>query len=102
MDAIKNVTYGFIDFEGQRLAELLTTTIIVFAAVVAFLAGYVLQDLTYTLYIGLSGAALTFVAVVPPWPIYNKDPLTWLPNSASSTKVVIQDIQEEMKGKKSQ
>lgn len=28
---------------------------------------------------GLAGAALTFLAVVPPWPFYNKNPQLWLP-----------------------
>jgi len=36
------------------------------------------QDIKLTLYIGLAGTALTFLAVVPPWPFYNKNPEPWL------------------------
>jgi signal peptidase complex subunit 1 len=37
------------------------------------------QDITLTLYIGLAGTLVTFLAVVPPWPFYNKNPEPWLP-----------------------
>lgn len=30
------------------------------------------------MYIGLSGTVLAFLAVVPAWPFYNQNPLTWL------------------------
>ncbi|CAD0019104.1 unnamed protein product [Aureobasidium pullulans] len=48
------------------------------------MVGFAAQDITYTLYILLGGAALTFVVCVPPWPIYNKDPVKWLPAKKSS------------------
>jgi signal peptidase complex subunit 1 len=47
--------------------------------IVAFLVGYFAQDIRMTLYVGLVGAALTFLVVVPPWPFYNKNPEGWLP-----------------------
>ncbi|RPB16382.1 hypothetical protein P167DRAFT_470492, partial [Morchella conica CCBAS932] len=65
------------DFEGQNLAESLTTTIIAFTGILAFIAGWVLSDLKYTVYVGLSGTTLAFLAVVPPWPMYNRNPLVW-------------------------
>jgi signal peptidase complex subunit 1 len=34
--------------------------------------------------VGLAGTALTFLAVVPPWPFYNKNPEGWLPASNAS------------------
>jgi signal peptidase complex subunit 1 len=37
------------------------------------------QDITLTLYIGLAGTTLTFLAIVPPWPFFNKNPEPWLP-----------------------
>ena len=43
------------------------------------------QDIKLALYIGLGGTVLTFLAVVPPWPFYNKNPEPWLsPHSAAS------------------
>lgn len=50
-----------------------------FAQVVAFLVGYVLQDIKLALFIALGGTALTFLVAVPPWPIYNRNPVKWLP-----------------------
>lgn len=47
--------------------------------VISFLAGYITQDLRYTLAAGAGGTLLTFLAVIPPWPFYNKNPAKWLP-----------------------
>ncbi|KAI4851102.1 hypothetical protein E4T44_02346 [Aureobasidium sp. EXF-8845] len=47
--------------------------------VIAFMVGFATQNIQYTLWILLAGAALTFVVCVPPWPFYNKDPVKWLP-----------------------
>ncbi|GAM83249.1 hypothetical protein ANO11243_012350 [Dothideomycetidae sp. 11243] len=47
--------------------------------IIAFIAGYITQNITYTLWLGLAGTALTFVAIVPPWPFFNKHPVSWLP-----------------------
>lgn len=45
----------------------------------AFIAGFALQNIYVTLWVGLGGAALTFLVVVPPYPFYNKSPERWLP-----------------------
>jgi signal peptidase complex subunit 1 len=47
--------------------------------IVAFIVGFVVKDLKYTVWIGLGGTALTALAVVPPWPMYNRNGLKWLP-----------------------
>ncbi|KAI5854951.1 microsomal signal peptidase 12kDa subunit [Tricharina praecox] len=85
MNAIQSAVDGFIDFEGQRLAELLTTVLLVASGIVAWIVGFVLGDLKFTVYVGLAGTALTFLTVVPPWPFYNKHPQRWLP--AGTTEV---------------
>lgn len=46
---------------------------------IAFIVGYIMQDIKLALYIGLGGTLLTFIAVVPPWPIFNQNPVGWLP-----------------------
>ncbi|KAF1981784.1 microsomal signal peptidase 12 kDa subunit [Aulographum hederae CBS 113979] len=79
LEKARDVFEGQIDFEGQRLAEYLTQGILTLVGAVAFLYGYFTQDIYMTLWIGLAGTALTFVAVVPPWPFFNKHPLQWLP-----------------------
>lgn len=47
--------------------------------IIAFIVGYLQQDIYLTLWVGLGGTALTFLAVVPPWPAYNENPEKWLP-----------------------
>ena len=47
--------------------------------IIAFIVGFLQQDIRMALYIGLAGSALTFLVVVPPWPFYNKNPEDWLP-----------------------
>ncbi|KAI9817309.1 MAG: hypothetical protein M1832_004731 [Thelocarpon impressellum] len=103
---VQDTLEGEIDFEGQRLAETLTTYILIASGVrhvlprffivllsgidahrtcqiIAVLVGFVLQDIHLSLYSGLAGTALAFAVVVPPWPYFNKHPLRWLPSGSS-------------------
>lgn len=32
----------------------------------------------YTVYVGLSGTVVAFLAIVPPWPVYKRNPLSWV------------------------
>jgi signal peptidase complex subunit 1 len=41
----------------------------------------VTENVYYALYVGLAGLVVTLLAVVPPWPFYNRDPVQWLPAS---------------------
>ncbi|KAF1851088.1 microsomal signal peptidase 12 kDa subunit [Cucurbitaria berberidis CBS 394.84] len=79
LEQVRDAVEGQIDFEGQRLAELLTTVLLGAAGIIAFLVGFMTQDIRLSLYVGLAGTALTFLVVVPPWPFYNKNPEGWLP-----------------------
>lgn len=47
------------------------------------------QDIKLTLYIGLAGTAITFLAVVPPWPMYNKNPEPWLSSHSTTSGIQI-------------
>lgn len=42
------------------------------------MVGLFLQDIKLALYIGLFGTALTFVAIVPSWPFFKRNPVKWL------------------------
>ncbi|KAK4971968.1 hypothetical protein LTR66_011336 [Elasticomyces elasticus] len=70
---------GQIDFEGQRTAERMMTIALCVVGATAFLVGYITSNVYWTLYVGLGGTAITFLIVVPPWPIYNENPVQWLP-----------------------
>jgi signal peptidase complex subunit 1 len=50
---------------------------------IALIVGYILQDITLALYIGLGGTALAFIVIVPPWPFYNRYPVKWVPVARS-------------------
>jgi signal peptidase complex subunit 1 len=84
------------DFEGQKLAELFTTIILVSFAVgisstpyvrlnnkrsqiLALVLGFAQQNIYITLWVGLGGTLLAFFVVIPPFPIYNENPESWLP-----------------------
>ncbi|KFY68470.1 hypothetical protein V496_01092 [Pseudogymnoascus sp. VKM F-4515 (FW-2607)] len=79
LEKVRDVAEGQIDFEGQRLAELLATVVLAVVGAIAFVIGFVRQDITLALYVGLGGTALAFLLVVPPWPFFNRNPVPWLP-----------------------
>lgn len=91
LENVQSALEGPIDFEGQRLADFLTTTLLALAGLIAFLVGVILQDIRLTLYTGLAGTALTFLVVVPPWPYFNRHPVKWLPagSGAIGTGIVM-------------
>ncbi|EAL92014.2 signal peptidase complex subunit 1 [Aspergillus fumigatus Af293] len=75
---IQDAFEGQIDFYGQRIAELLSTALLIISGVAAFLIGYIYEDIHLTLWTGLAGTLVTALAVIPPWPMYNKHPEKWL------------------------
>ncbi|KAI9884746.1 MAG: hypothetical protein M1823_003456 [Watsoniomyces obsoletus] len=79
LESVRDAFEGQIDFEGQRLADLLTTAILAIAGIVAFGVGALAQDIHLSLYTGLAGTALAFLVVVPPWPFFKQHPVRWLP-----------------------
>ncbi|KAJ5910993.1 uncharacterized protein N7473_000296 [Penicillium subrubescens] len=73
---------GQIDFHGQRLAELLSTVLLIISGALSFLIGYIYKDIHLTLWTGLGGTLFTALVVVPPWPIYNRNPEVWFGGKA--------------------
>ncbi|RPA83811.1 microsomal signal peptidase 12 kDa subunit [Ascobolus immersus RN42] len=73
MDPVYKVLDGFIDFEGQKLVEQISSTCLVAVGLVSLTVGFALQDLVYTLYIMGAGLILTMLVTVPPWPFYNRN-----------------------------
>jgi len=61
----------------------------------AFVIGFIQQNVYVTLWVGLAGTALAFLIVVPPWPFYNQSPEEWLPGKSAMAGVGI-----EVDGKK--
>ncbi|CAH3107963.1 unnamed protein product, partial [Porites lobata] len=66
-----------MDYEGQKLAERLFHIIILFFGVVGFLWGYYIQQFGATFIILAAGFIVSCLIVLPPWPMYRKNPLDW-------------------------
>ncbi|OLN81588.1 putative signal peptidase complex subunit 1 [Colletotrichum chlorophyti] len=78
LDQVRDLAEGQIDFEGQKLVDILATLLLSISGALAFIIGYLLQDIKLAVYVGLGGTALTFLVVVPPWPFYKQHPVKWL------------------------
>ncbi|KAI9924367.1 hypothetical protein ASPWEDRAFT_146796 [Aspergillus wentii DTO 134E9] len=92
---IQDVFEGQIDFHGQRIAEILCTVLLIITGAVAFVVGFIYEDIYLTLWIGLAGTLVTALAVIPPWPMYNKNPEKWLvpaTGRASGAGVVVDGV----------
>ncbi|KAI0816668.1 microsomal signal peptidase 12 kDa subunit-domain-containing protein [Xylaria sp. FL0064] len=92
LEQIRDVVDGQIDFEGQKLAEVLATVLLSVVGAISFLAGFFLQDIALALKIGLGGTALTFLVVVPPWPFFKRHPVKWLPVGGPSISSSHQNV----------
>ncbi|XP_059135650.1 signal peptidase complex subunit 1-like [Peromyscus eremicus] len=68
-----------MDYKGQKLAEQMFQGIILSSAVVGFIYRYVAEQFGWTVYIVMAGFAFSCLLTLPPWPIYRRHPLKWLP-----------------------
>ncbi|CAO2638201.1 Signal peptidase complex subunit 1 [Lemmus lemmus] len=75
-----------MDYKGQKLAEQMFQGIILFSAIVGFIYGYVAEQFGWTVYIVMAGFAFSCLLTLPPWPIYRRHPLKWLPVQDLSTE----------------
>ncbi|KXT03473.1 hypothetical protein AC578_1563 [Pseudocercospora eumusae] len=102
MDALleqaRTIYEGEIDFKGQQLAEYITYGLLSVVGAIAFLAGFITQNIYHTLYIGLGGTALCFLIVVPQWPFFNQNPQPFLPSKRSARG--LEGLTIEVDGKK--
>ncbi|XP_006090898.1 signal peptidase complex subunit 1 isoform X1 [Myotis lucifugus] len=75
-----------MDYKGQKLAEQMFQGIILFSAIVGFIYGYVAEQFGWTVYIVMAGFVFSCLLTLPPWPIYRRHPLKWLPVQDSGTE----------------
>lgn len=64
-----------IDYVGQEFAVRLMYLIILLGYTVSFILGLLTKDLTYTLVLGIGTVVFAFVATVPSWPYFRRNPL---------------------------
>nr|XP_009677679.1 PREDICTED: signal peptidase complex subunit 1 [Struthio camelus australis] len=77
---------GHKDYKGQKLAEQIFQGIILVSAVIGFIYGYITEQFGWTVYIVMAGFALSCLLTLPPWPMYRRNPLKWLPVQDSGTE----------------
>ncbi|XP_071611799.1 signal peptidase complex subunit 1 [Heliangelus exortis] len=75
-----------MDYKGQKLAEQIFQGIILVSAVIGFIYGYITEQFGWTVYIVMAGFALSCLLTLPPWPMYRRNPLKWLPVQESGTE----------------
>mmetsp|Transcript_18285 Transcript_18285/g.26258 ORF Transcript_18285/g.26258 Transcript_18285/m.26258 type:complete len:82 (+) Transcript_18285:52-297(+) len=66
-----------MDFEGQKLVEILLQVIITFFGAVGWILGYIKQDFFICFYAWLVGVVLSIIICVPDWPFFNRNPIKW-------------------------
>ncbi|CAJ1969326.1 unnamed protein product [Cylindrotheca closterium] len=67
-----------MDYQGQRLAELIFYWIILSFGAVGWVIGFFRQDFMVVFQFWLVGVAISVVLCVPDWPFYNRHPVKWL------------------------
>ncbi|XP_077216301.1 signal peptidase complex subunit 1-like isoform X4 [Tasmannia lanceolata] len=67
-----------MDWQGQKLSELLMQIMLVVFAIVSFATGYLAGSFQLMLLIYAGGVILTTLVTVPNWSFFNRHPLKWL------------------------
>ncbi|KAJ7226981.1 microsomal signal peptidase 12kDa subunit [Mycena pura] len=77
---------GRIDFVGQQRVDRISRVWLISTTVISFIVGFALQSLQITFGIFSASTLLLALAVVPPWPLFNRHPTQWLPIRPSPPK----------------
>ncbi|SPO22026.1 related to SPC1 - signal peptidase 10.8 kDa subunit [Ustilago trichophora] len=94
METIQRWVDGKIDFQSQRLADRIMQEGLVAGASVAFLLGYLTQNMQLCMVTFGFATLLVALVTVPPWPkLFNRYHVEWLPNT-SSTAAATEDQAE--------
>ncbi|XP_065701289.1 signal peptidase complex subunit 1 [Patagioenas fasciata] len=75
-----------MDYKGQKLAEQIFQGIILVSAIIGFIYGYITEQFGWTVYIVMAGFLLSCLLTLPPWPMYRRNPLQWLPVQESGAE----------------
>ena len=67
-----------MDWQGQKLSEMMMQIMLVVFAVGAFITGYVLGSFQMMILVYAGGVFFTTLVTAPNWPFFNRHPLKWL------------------------
>ncbi|TFK38382.1 microsomal signal peptidase 12 kDa subunit-domain-containing protein [Crucibulum laeve] len=82
---LQELAEGKIDFAGQQLIDQVARIVLVLTTIISFIVGFALQSLSVTFGIFGASTLILALAVIPPWPMFNKNPAKWLPAVSSSS-----------------
>ncbi|KAG1792307.1 microsomal signal peptidase 12 kDa subunit [Suillus plorans] len=78
---IQELVEGRIDFKGQKTADDIVRVVLITSTFLSFIIGFAFSSLMITMStFALCTVALSLV-VLPPWPMFNRHPVTWLSES---------------------
>ncbi|MFH4982787.1 hypothetical protein AB6A40_009496 [Gnathostoma spinigerum] len=69
----------YMDFVGQQKAERVFQVILVVSGIIGFCVGYFTQQMSHAVYTLLGGFALSCLIILPPWPLFRRNPIHWQP-----------------------
>jgi len=67
-----------MDWQGQKLAELLMQIMLIVVSVIAFGTGYLMASFQTMILTYAGGVLVTLLVTGPNWPFFNRHPLKWL------------------------
>ncbi|CAF0897652.1 unnamed protein product [Adineta steineri] len=77
----------YIDYFGQKTAERLFQIVIILFSIIGFIAGYLMQQFSMTIYTLLFGVFVSALLTLPPWPMYRNNPIEWQKSSNLSKEI---------------
>lgn len=77
MSSLQDILEFPIDFKGQEKANSIAK-LSYLSVPLSFIAGFLSQDIFSVILVFGVVQLLVFVAVLPNWPFYNKNPVNWL------------------------
>ncbi|KAH9966994.1 microsomal signal peptidase [Russula compacta] len=86
MPSLQQYFEGKIDFEGQKLVERIAHYAVIELAVFSFFIGFLFQSIQVTFVVFGLGVAAILALIIPPWPMYNQNPVAWLPRKETKEK----------------
>mmetsp|Transcript_1359 Transcript_1359/g.2203 ORF Transcript_1359/g.2203 Transcript_1359/m.2203 type:complete len:103 (-) Transcript_1359:525-833(-) len=75
-----------MDYKGQRLCEYIYSILTILLGAIAWCIGYFQGDFLVTFYGWSIGLGLSLLLCIPDWPMFNRNPVTWLDEIGKSNK----------------
>lgn len=89
-----------MDWQGQKLTELLMQYMLFGSALLGFLLGYFFESYRLMMWFNLVGVVLTFIITVPDWWFFNRHPVQWLPPRSSESATTVKEMIKARASKK--